>query len=79
MSEQDVLSVYDVTARIKAVLDGSLPYLWVRGEVSQFTRHRSGHWYFTLTDDRSTLPCVCWRGRAEAMPFQPKIGEQILI
>ncbi len=79
MSERDILSVNDITARIKTVLEGNLPSVWVRGEVSQFTRHRSGHWYFALTDDRSTLPCVCWRGRADMMTFQPKVGQSILV
>ena len=55
-----LLTVSEITGRIKIVLEGGLPPLWVKGEVSQFTCHRSGHCYFTLIDDRAQLPCVLW-------------------
>jgi exodeoxyribonuclease VII large subunit len=79
MSEQALLTVSEVTSRIKVVLEGGLPVLWVRGEISQFTRHRSGHWYFTLMDDRSMLPCVLWRGRAESQSFLPEVGQMVAV
>jgi exodeoxyribonuclease VII large subunit len=78
MSEPALLTVSEVTSRIKIVLEGGLPVLWVRGEISQFTRHRSGHWYFTLMDDRSMLPCVLWRGRAENQSFLPETGQMVV-
>lgn len=78
MPELIPLSVSELTARIKIVLEGGLPYLWVQGEVSQFTRHRSGHCYFTLCDEQSQLSCVLWRGRAEDLGFVPQVGDLIL-
>ncbi len=58
------LTVSELTLRIKTVLEGGLPLVWVRGEISQFTSHRSGHCYFTLSDEKAQLSCVLWRGRA---------------
>ncbi|MCX6639581.1 MAG: exodeoxyribonuclease VII large subunit [bacterium] len=78
MSDSAPLSVSELTFRIKTVLEGGLPMVWVRGEISQFTSHRSGHWYFTLSDDRSQLACVLWRGRSENIAFTPQIGQMVI-
>lgn len=78
MTDSAPLSVSELTARIKIVLEGGLPPLWVQGEISQFTRHRSGHGYFTLIDDRSQLPCVLWRGRIEELNFLPQAGDLVV-
>jgi len=79
MTDPTPLTVAEVTSRIKVVLEGSLPPLWVRGEISQFTRHRSGHWYFTLGDEKSVLPCVLWRGRAAEAVYVPQAGDQVIV
>jgi exodeoxyribonuclease VII large subunit len=78
MAEVVALSVSELTSRIKIVLEGGLPVLWVRGEVSQFTRHRSGHCYFTMSDEQSQLSCVLWRGRAQDQAILPQIGDLVL-
>jgi exodeoxyribonuclease VII large subunit len=72
------LTISELTARIKLVLEGGLPPLWIRGEISQFTSHRSGHCYFTLSDDRTQLSCVLWRGRSQDLGFVPQVGEMVL-
>ncbi|MBU1881341.1 exodeoxyribonuclease VII large subunit, partial [bacterium] len=79
MTDPTPLTVAEVTSRIKVVVEGSLPPLWVRGEISQFTKHRSGHWYFTLSDEKSVLPCVLWRGRAAEAVYVPQAGDQVMI
>ncbi|TKJ41275.1 exodeoxyribonuclease VII large subunit [candidate division LCP-89 bacterium B3_LCP] len=78
MSDQPPLSVSEATHRVKTVLEGSIPPLWILGEISGFTRHRSGHTYFTLSDDRSQLSCVLWRGRSQELTFSPEVGQRIL-
>ena len=79
MSDPFPLTVSELTLRIKTVLEGGLPPVWVRGEISQFTRHRSGHSYFTLIDDHSQLACVLWRGRGEEMTFIPQVGQMVQV
>jgi exodeoxyribonuclease VII large subunit len=76
--EATPLTISELTSRLKIIVEGGLPTLWVRGEVSQFTSHRSGHLYFTLSDDRSQLACVLWRGRSQDLGFLPKVGDMIL-
>ncbi len=57
--------------------DEVLQDIWVRGEVSNFHRHSSGHWYFSLKDERSVLRCAMFR---QAAQFAPNIrdGAQII-
>ena len=68
-----VLSVSEVTAQVKRLLEQSevLQRLEVRGEVSSFKRHTSGHLYFSLRDEQTQLSCVCFRGRAAHLSSAP--------
>jgi exodeoxyribonuclease VII large subunit len=59
-----VESVSGLTARIKALLEGSIPQVWVRGEISNLRAQASGHFYFSLKDAGSQIPCVMFRGDA---------------
>lgn len=67
--EEPVLSVADLTRRVKAILGGSphLQNLLVRGEVSNFRDHPSGHLYFTLKDQSSSVRCIMFRSRRQAV------------
>jgi len=57
--------------------DHNLQDLWVQGEVSNFSRPRSGHIYFTLKDANASLRCVMWRSSAERQTFLPKEGDAV--
>jgi len=74
-----VYSVGELTRTIKTILEDSLPSAWVEGEISDYTRHRSGHHYFTLKDSDSVLSCVMWRGRAASLSFTPQPGMKIKV
>ena len=50
---------------------------WVRGEISNFTRAASGHWYFSLKDARAQIRCVMFRGRNQHVDFAPREGEAV--
>jgi exodeoxyribonuclease VII large subunit len=74
------LSIGQLNRYIKDVLsaDDILNAVWVRGEVSNFTRHISGHLYFTLKDADSQLKCVMWRQSAASVHFPLEPGVQVL-
>lgn len=74
------LSVTEVTAHLKRLLerDEILQDVTVRGEISNFTRHSSGHLYFSLKDQDATLSCVCFRGVAGKLRFEPGNGMQVV-
>jgi exodeoxyribonuclease VII large subunit len=73
-----VYTVSDVTADVKAVLEASLPTLWVEGEISNFVHHTSGHMYFTLKDEKSQLSSVMFKFRNAKLHFTPESGMKVL-
>lgn len=73
-----VLTVSELTAQIQSLLEDSFEYIAVSGEISNAKLHPSGHWYFSLKDKDSTLPCVCWRSSAQYIPFDLQDGLQVV-
>jgi exodeoxyribonuclease VII large subunit len=77
-----VFTVRQLTQYVKALIgqDRTLQDVWVRGEVSDLTRHGSGHWYFTLKDPASPgqLRCVMFREEAQALTFTPSEGMSLV-
>jgi exodeoxyribonuclease VII large subunit len=77
--EAAVLTVTDVTRRVRALLEGDfrLQDLWVAGEVSNVSRPASGHLYFTIKDAASALRCVMWRADVARQERLPSEGEAV--
>ncbi len=75
-----VLEVSELTAYLKDLLqsDPILSDVWVRGEISNFTRSTAGHIYFTLKSENSQLRCVLFRGNARFVSFNPANGDAVL-
>ena len=80
-ADADALSVTELTSYIRQLFEGSslLNRICVRGELSNFHRHYSGHCYFTLKDSGSSLRCVMFRSRAATLRFEPCDGAQVRI
>ena len=74
----DALTVSEITAQLKELITSSFGVLWVTGEVSNFRRQASGHWYFTLKDAGAQLRCVMWRSSTARLSFVPQDGMQVL-
>ncbi|MCA9953226.1 MAG: exodeoxyribonuclease VII large subunit [Anaerolineales bacterium] len=77
----DSWSVSELTQYIRELfeIDYRLQDVEVSGEISNFTRARSGHLYFTLKDDKAQLKCVMWRTAAERIRFQPQDGDAVVL
>jgi exodeoxyribonuclease VII large subunit len=73
-------SITEVTAWIKGLLDGDdrLQNLWLEGEISNWSRSRSGHCYFTIKDAGASIRAVLWRTLADQLSFEPGEGQAIL-
>jgi exodeoxyribonuclease VII large subunit len=78
MDKDNVFSVSEVNLHIKHIVETGIPNLYVEGEIANFTKHSSGHIYFSLKDERSTLRCVFFRSYNKLLNFQPKNGEQVI-
>lgn len=72
-----VLTVSALNQAVARTLERSFPLLWVSGEISNFTRAASGHWYFTLKDDAAQVRAVMFRGRAQHAGFTPREGDRV--
>src|SRR5690606_26254708 len=76
---RDIMTVAQLNQAVGQLLERNIPSLWVRGEISNFTQAASGHWYFTLKDSRAAVRAVMFRGRASAVGFVPRAGDQVEI
>jgi len=75
--DEQVYSVSEVTARIKTVIETSLPVFWVEGEISNFVHHSKRHMYFSLKDEKSQLPCVMFKTANRSLTFVPENGMKV--
>lgn len=69
-----VLSVTELNARIRSLLDAEFSDVWVSGEISGVKLSSAGHYYFTLKDRDSAVRCVCFRMPARYLKFKPQDG-----
>jgi len=74
---REAITVSELNHAISTTLERSFPLAWVRGEISNFTRAASGHWYFSLKDARAQIRCVMFRGRNQHVDFAPREGEAV--
>jgi len=64
--------------RMKLESDGLLSDVWLRGEISNFTHHSSGHMYFTLKDKESRLKCIMFASHNQRLAFIPREGAKVM-
>lgn len=82
MQTQDSISVLELTRYIRFLLetDDKLQQVKVRGEISNMTKHPSGHWYFTLKDSESQISCAFFKGSRTGMgAYNPQTGDQVIV
>jgi len=79
--ERQVLSVGQLNENIKAIIENNafLKYVTVKGEISNFTHHSSGHLYFTLKDEEGQIRAVMFRPAAMALRFIPEDGMKVVV
>jgi exodeoxyribonuclease VII large subunit len=71
------MTVTALNQAVARLLERSFPLAWIGGEVSNFTRASSGHWYFTLKDNAAQVRAVMFRGRAQYADFIPREGDKV--
>jgi exodeoxyribonuclease VII large subunit len=76
--QRKLLSVSELNATIRGLLDREFGDIWVSGEISGVRLAASGHYYFTLKDEESQLRCVCFRASARYLKFKPQDGVSVL-
>lgn len=76
---QSLMSVSSLNTKIKSLLEATFMHTLVEGEVASVTYHTSGHLYFSIKDDKSSIKCVMWRSSVTRMKFRIKKGMQIVV
>ena len=72
------LTVGELAGSLKRVIEGEFGHVRVRGEISGFKRHSSGHCYFSMKDEAACIDAVIWRGNANALAFRPEDGAEVV-
>ena len=72
------LSVTELSGALKRTIETAFGEVRVRGEISGFKRHASGHCYFTLKDENACIDAVIWRSGAGALAFRPEDGAEVI-
>lgn len=73
------ISVSTLNLQIKSLLETTFIQVYVEGEISNLTYHNSGHIYFSIKDENSTLSCVMFKGNTKYLKFQLENGLKIVI
>lgn len=77
VSGSEVISVSSLNQWVATLIDQSLPSMWVSGEVRNFVRAASGHWYFSLKDAGAEVRCAMFAGANRRLGFIPRNGDKV--
>jgi exodeoxyribonuclease VII large subunit len=78
-ARRDVYTVSRLNREARLLLEHGLPALWLEGELSNFARPSSGHWYFSLKDDAAQVRCAMFRGANSRVRVVPRDGLHVLV
>ncbi len=72
--EQIIFTVSEITDKLKTLLEDSFPFIWITGEITNFSSPMSGHFYFSLKDPSAQISAVMFRGQNRHLKFLPEDG-----
>ncbi|WP_372831240.1 exodeoxyribonuclease VII large subunit [Pontibacterium sp.] len=73
------ISVTELNKQARSLLERSFLMISVEGELSNFVRPSSGHWYFTLKDSKAQVRCAMFKNRSHFLKYQPKNGDRVIV
>ncbi|MGL6021087.1 MAG: exodeoxyribonuclease VII large subunit [Gibbsiella quercinecans] len=74
-----IFTVSRLNQTVRQLLEMEMGQIWLSAEISNFTQPASGHWYFTLKDDRAQVRCAMFRNSNRRTTFRPQNGQQVLV
>lgn len=78
-SSPPIFTVSRLNQTVRQLLEMEMGQIWLSGEISNLSQPSSGHWYFTLKDDRAQVRCAMFRNSNRRVTFRPQNGQQILM
>lgn len=81
MDEKRYLTISEFTSRLKGIFDSSVAFqnMYLKGEISNFKRHSTGHLYFSIKDEGSVINAMMWARDAANLAFEPVDGTKVLV
>ena len=73
------ITVSTLNIQIKSLLETTFSFVYVEGEISNLTYHNSGHIYFSIKDEKSTISCVMFKGNTRYLKFRLEVGQKVVI
>ncbi len=77
--KRKIYSVTELNRAARFTLENGIGEVWVEGEISRLTKHSSGHWYFTLKDEKAAVSCAMFRQNNARISFAPKDGLKVRV
>lgn len=77
--EKKIFTVSRLNQEVQRLLETGFGTLWLQGELSNFSRPASGHFYFSLKDSQSQIRCAMFKGRNRAVDFEPNSGDAVIV
>ncbi len=77
--ESSPITIFELTRRIKSLLEARIGTVWVEGEISNVKSHFSGHIYLSLKDDKAQIRAVMFKQSARLLKFLPEDGQQVIV
>ncbi|GAB3030076.1 exodeoxyribonuclease VII large subunit [Bowmanella dokdonensis] len=78
-NQQTIYTVSRLNRHARQVLESEIGQVWVRAEISNFVAAGSGHWYFTLKDDRAQVRAAMFRNTNRRVSMRPREGDRVLV
>ena len=78
-TETKLISVSQLNQAIRGMLEGEFSLVWLKGEISNFKPHTSGHFYFNLKDSKAQISAVMFRGFNSGLKFKPQDGMEVMV
>ena len=75
----DSITVTELNKCVRQIIENNIGDLWVHGEISKLTLHSSGHWYFTLKDDKAAVACAMFQRDNINVTFKLKDGQKVFV
>ncbi|SCZ84857.1 exodeoxyribonuclease VII large subunit [Nitrosomonas mobilis] len=77
ITDKTLWHISELNQNVRLILEQAFPLLWVTGEISNFKRYPSGHWYFSLKDDNAQVRCVMFRHKNTTLDWHPEDGMRV--
>jgi exodeoxyribonuclease VII large subunit len=78
-ASRNILTVTKLNRLSRSILESEIGQVWLTAEISNFVSASSGHWYFTLKDDRAQVRGAMFRGANRRVIQKPKEGDKVLV